>query len=317
MILGFHKDQYWVQNYYNSNDLFLFVFLHIANYADDNSPFCTDDTIPQVINNLEADAKNLLWWIKYNGLKANPDKFHLLLSDTDQSLTMNVDGFDLSNSLKEKLLGVTVDSKLTFKDQVSELCTYASQKVHALSRVSNYMTFKQKKWIMSSFIMGQFGHCPLVWMFHSRTLNNRINKIHERALRIVYRESKSSFETLLERDHSFTIHHRNIQKLAVELYKVAYGISPKIMRLVFPTRPEIKYPWENIFQTFNVRTVAWGTESLSHLGPKIWKLIPLKLKKLSSLHKFKIAIRDWKPLNCPCRLCKVYIHALGFVNVAN
>ena len=134
---------------------------------------------------------------------------------------------------------------------------------------------------------------------------------------IVYRESKSSFETLLERDHSFTIHHRNIQKLAVELYKVAYGISPKIMRLVFPTRPEIKYPWENIFQTFNVRAVAWGTESLSHLGPKIWKLIPLKLKKLSSLYKFKIAIRDWKPSNCPCRLCKVYIPSLGFVNVAN
>ena len=46
---------------YNSNDLFLFVLLQIANYADDNSPFCTAETIPHVINNLEADAKNLLW----------------------------------------------------------------------------------------------------------------------------------------------------------------------------------------------------------------------------------------------------------------
>ena len=170
---------------------------------------------------------------------------------------------------------------------------------------------------MSSFIIGQFGHCPLVWMFHSRTLNNCINKIHERAIRIVYRDNKSPFETLLEMDHSFTIHHRNIQKLGVELYKVAYGISPQIMRPIFPTRREIKYPWENIFQTFNVRTVAWGTESLSHLGPKIWSIIPLKLKKLSSLHKFRNAIRVWKPSNCPCRLCKVYIASVGFVNVVN
>ena len=98
---------------------------------------------------------------------------------------------------------------------------------------------------------------------------------------------------------------------------MAYGISPKIMRLVFPTRPEIKYPWENIFKTFNVRTVTWGTESLSHLGPRIWSIIPLKDKKLSSLHKFKNAIRDWKPSKCPCRLCKVYIASVGFVNVVN
>ena len=124
--------------------------------------------IPQVINNLEADAKNLLWWIKYNGLKANPDKFHLLLSETDQNITMNVDGFDISNSQKEKLLGVIVDNKLTFKAQVTELCNFASQKLHALSRNSNYTIFEKRKTIMNSFIIGQFGHCPLVW----------INRIH-------------------------------------------------------------------------------------------------------------------------------------------
>ena len=60
---------------YNSNDLFLFMLLLIANYADDNSPFCTESSIPRVIENLEADSKNLLSWIQYNWLKANPDKF--------------------------------------------------------------------------------------------------------------------------------------------------------------------------------------------------------------------------------------------------
>ena len=163
--------------------------------------------------------------------------------------------------------------------------------------------------------MSQFGYCPLVWMFHKRALNHRINRIHERALRIIYQDLTSSFEDLLVKDNSFTIHERNVQALCIELYKVAYGIAPQIMRLVFPTKSSINYPWENIFQTYNIRTVTWGTESLSHLGPKLWALIPLALRKLPTLKRFKPAIRAWKPVNCPCRICKYYLAGVGFINV--
>ena len=178
------------------------------------------------------------------------------------------------------------------------------------------MTLQQKKTIMKSFILSQFGYCPLVWMFHSRKLNNRINKIHEKSLRLVYQDNLSSFDSLLKKDNSFTVHERNIQTLAIELYKVAYGISPKIMRLVFPTKQNIHYPWENIFQTFNVKTVHWGTETLSHIGPKIWAIIPQTLKKLT-YSKFKRAIRLWKPNGCPCRMCKYYLDGVGFINISS
>ena len=301
-------------NYY-SNDLFLFVILEIANYADDNSPFTVAQSIPRVIENLEADAKNLLSWIQYNGLKANPDKFHMLLSDTDVNLLMKVNGFDILNTISQKLLGVKIDNKLSFKIHVESLCTNASQKVHALSRVSNYMFFERRRTIMQTFILSQFGYCPLVWMFHSRELNNRINRIHERALRLVYQDRTLSFEELLKKDKSFTIHERNIQTLGIELYKVAHGTAPKIMNLVFPTKPDVKYPWNNIFQTFNVKTTAWGTETLYHLGPKIWSIIPMEIKKLP-FRKFITQIRLWKPDKCPCRLCKFYLGGVGFINVA-
>ncbi len=301
---------------YNSNDLFLFILLEIANYADDNSPFTVANSIPQVISNLEMDVKNLLSWIKYNGLKANPDKFHLLLSDTNIDLSMQVDKYEIFNSLSQKLLGVKIDNKLKFNIYVESLCKKASQKLHGLSRVSKYMTFEQRKTIMHSFILAHFGYCPLVWMFHSRELNNKINKIHQRSLRIVYQDHKSSFKDLLSKDKSFTIHERNIQTLGIELYKIAYGIAPKLMRLVFPTKAYMKYPWENIFQTFNVKTVSWGTEALYHLGPKIWRIIPITLKKLPSLAKFEKAIRLWKP-DCPCRMCKLYVNGVGFVNICS
>ena len=189
--------------------------------------------------------------------------------------------FNILNSTSEKLLGIVIDNKLTFDVHVSGICTKATQKLHALSRVSHFMTFKQRLTIMTSFILSQFGYCPLVWIFHSRTLNTRINRIHERALRIVFRDDKSSFDELLEKSGSYTIHQRNIQTLGIELYKVYYGLSPKIMNQVFPLNSTSTHPGENDFETRNVRSVSWGTETLAHLGPKIWSLIPSDMKKFS------------------------------------
>ena len=66
---------------------------------------------------------------------------------------------------------------------------------------------------MKTFFESQSNYCPLISMLHSRTLHNKINCIHEEALRIVYSDYKSSFNTLLEKAGSSSIHHRNIQLL--------------------------------------------------------------------------------------------------------
>ena len=300
----------------NSNDLFLFLLLDIANYADDNSPFSVAPTIPQVISELHAESQVLLTWIRNNGLKANPDKFHLLLSDSSKEHSMEIEKNSIQNSQYEKLLGIKIDNKFTFDEHVKSICTKASQKLHALSRVGNFMSLNQRKIIMKTFILSHFGYCPLVWMLHSRTLNHRINRLHERALRIVYKDQTSTFEELLIQDESFTIHERNIQTLAIELYKIFHGLSSKIMNLIFLPNTQKRYPGGNDFITSNVKSVRQGTESLSHLGPKIWNLVPKHLKQFS-LSKFTRKIREWKPDKCPCRICKVYIHQVGFVTISS
>ena len=298
------------------SDLFLFTDnSDVANYADDNSPYACKADIHSVIAQLEKDSRTLLEWIGNNVLKANPDKFHLLLSNTDQNFSLNVDQYEIFNSNYEKLLGVTIDNKLKFDEHVSGLCKKASQKLHALARVSPYMNIMKRRTIMNAFISSQFGYCPLVWMFYSRKLNNRINKIHERALRLVYNDDQSSFDELLNIDGSFTIHERNVQALAIEIFKVINGLSPEIMNQVFPLKKSNVLCSNFPFETVNVKSVYNGTETLSFLRPKIWALIPNDLKKVKSLPEFKRKIKLWKPDKCPCRICKTYVAGVGFVEI--
>ena len=221
-------------------------------------------------------------------MKANPDKFHLILSNSDEDKLVKIQQFEIYNSNCEKLLGVKIDNKLSFEDHVTDLCTKASQKLHALSRIATFMNVQQRKTIMNAFINSQFGYCPLVWMMHSRKLNTRINRIHERALRVVFNDMVSSFEELLLRNNSVSIHIRNIQLLATELYKVANGFLPEIMSHVFPFKENQRDSTKNIFKSRNVHSVTYGTESLSHLGPQIWSLLPDDLKDIKSLNAFKI-----------------------------
>ena len=147
-----------------------------------------------------------------------------------------------------------------------------------------------------------------------RALNNRINKLHERGLRLVYKDSHLTFDELLRKDNSFTIHQRNLQKLATEMYKIHNNLSPSIMRTVFPER---SMPYDlrnnNPFRSTNVSTVYYGTETLYFRGPKTWALVPEGIKFSKTLAEFKAKIKTWEPIGCTCRICKTYVANLGFI----
>ena len=83
---------------------------------------------------------------------------------------------------------------------------------------------------MKAFICSQFGYCPLVWIFHSRKINNRVNSLNKRALKVVYRDYNVRFSKLLSKDKSATIHERNLQPFAAEIFNIKNELNPKIMK---------------------------------------------------------------------------------------
>ena len=125
---------------------------------------------------------------------------------------------------------------------------------------------------MNAFITFQFSNCSLVWMFHSKTMNNRIDKLHEKTFRLVYKDEKGlSLDDLLKKGKSVSIHQRNLQILETEIYKARNGLGPKIMKDIFYS---VQKPYnlrnDSTLQRLRSRTVYFEIESIFSLVPKIW-----------------------------------------------
>ena len=270
----------------------------------------------ELLTTLESETLSVLNWFKLNEMKPNQGKCHLLGADIKyKSYTSNsyiyLHNAFLENEESVKLLGVTIDQNLDFEEHITLLIKEGNKKLHALMRIAKYLTQDKLRLIMKTFIESQFNYCPLIWiwiwiwiwMCHSRGLNQRINKLHERTLRVVYKNSKLTFEQLLEKDESFTIHEKNLQKLAIEMYKVKHNLCPKLFQELFI--PVIR--GSNDWVIPKVRTVN------RYRGPKTWGIVPEEIKKSKSLFDFKKNIKRWKPSGCTCRLCKTYVKGLGYL----
>ena len=143
-----------------------------ANFADDTTPYECSHSFNEIINNLETTTEKVFEWFIFNNLKVNISKCHLFVSPYEPVL-LNVRGFTIENSSCEKLLEVFFDSNFTYEYQINRICRKTSQKLHAFSKISKYISGDKKRLLFKPFIVSQFNYCPIVWIGHGRGLNNK------------------------------------------------------------------------------------------------------------------------------------------------
>ena len=169
-------------NIFINGILFLVNDTEVCNCADDTTIFECHSNVNKVQYKLEADASRLSKWYIDNHMKLKDAKCHFMLFGSKSSGTsVNTGTSCIEQSDKEKLLGITLDKNLDFKCHVENicknnrpktLCTCTSCKIHGPGRVKHSLRADSSE----CFVLSQFSYCPVIWMFHDRNVNNRINK---------------------------------------------------------------------------------------------------------------------------------------------
>ena len=247
-------------------------------------------------------------------MKLNADKCHLLVigQRCDDPVAVKIGNAEVVNSSEEKLLGVHIDSKLSFDHHVSKLCQNASNKLYAFARISPYMDHNKLSILMRAFITSQFQYCPLVWMFHNRQphfdyacsawfpmltkrLTKKIQTAQNKCIRFCLNLNNRAHVGIKEfKDINWLpTKERFEQCTATNVFKFFNNSAPSYMSEMFSpvgqgritrrSKNKLNLPF---------RKTNMGQNGLSYIGPKIWNSLQSDLKSSNNVNSFKHKIKD-------------------------
>ena len=143
-------------------------------------------------------------------------------------------------------------------------------------------------------------------MFHSRRNNNKVDRLHERTLRTVCDDDVSNFDQLLAMDKSFCVHHQNIQRLLIEIYKALHDISGNSWKeLLVKRESTINLRSKPKLVMHSVNSILKGKNSLRYFSSVIWNSLPIEIREDHSISSFVTKIKQWKPIACHVQSAKV------------
>ena len=155
----------------------------ICNFAVDTTPHASGHVLKDVRIQLEHDSSTLPDWFRNNSMTLNEGKCHLLVcGHKDECMFANIGSTWFWEEHSAKFLGIHIDTDLSSQNHVRILCKSAGRKISTMARIAKYLSVSKRKLLMKTFFESLLDYCPLIWMFCGRTLNKKINTLHEQAL---------------------------------------------------------------------------------------------------------------------------------------
>ena len=282
------------------NDIFHFITdSSLYNNADENTESYVH-TDPLVCKNVFTnDSLTLVKWFSDNQMQANPDKFQGIAigqKSKKENLTFNLGGDCIINCDEEvKLLGETIDFKLKFDIHK------ASKQSGVLKRIGKNLCELGKLNIYHSFILLDFSYCPLTWYFCGEANTKKLEKIQERALRFIYNDYVSNYDTLLALSKMPTLKLRRLRTMASEVFKILHKEFPVYLHdLICFKNNHYSFRYTRMAEIPQVRTTRFGSSSFCSSAAKLWNSLPQHFREVLNFNHFKSLINAWNGGDCVC-----------------
>ena len=167
-------------------------------------------TIPFIVAKITfliiyTDLNNLLNWVKFNSLKANPDKFQFMVlgANKNKYFSINVRGINIPSKDEVILLGITIDLELKLNKQIEDLYKRASFKLHTLRRIKKYLGTEKARILANAFTESQFNYAPLTWMFASKMAISKICQLHYKTFKVIYNQYRTNQSIFIKGTYNF------------------------------------------------------------------------------------------------------------------
>ena len=274
-------------------------------YADDSQLYIFLNRNNRVITTekLEACIDDVMNWITCNMLMGNPTKtevihFYSRYMKPDCPLRpIKVGGHDVQPVNKVKDLGVTLDSCLTFKVHINNICRSASQSIHQTGKIRKYLSRKDTESLVHAFISSKLDYCNGVLYGLPSCELQKLQRLQNTAARLVVRERKSAHITpVLSNLHWLPVQQRVIFKLLLVTYKALNGIAPTyitdLLRRHIPART-LHSSSQNLLTVPRVRTETYGEKAFSCAAPRLWNNLPDSIKQSPTIDEFKAKLKTY------------------------
>jgi hypothetical protein len=245
-------------------------------------------------------------------MQANAPKFQVAFFTRAKDvhvIKVSMNDVVLSSQSHVKLLGVTVDGKLTFDRHVAEICKRAAIQVNGLYRLATYLPKESLMKIYVSFVVPNFLYCPLSWHFCSQSNSKKLEKVQERAFRIILNDLDSSYKGMLEKTKSQSLYINRLRLIMIEIFKSLNGLAPEFVKDLFAPKPQnYELRDDNLLVTPPFQTIRFGKNSLVYYGSFLWNTLGNMYKNAECLDEFKKNIKNWKGPPCACGCCLLCLY---------